>query len=49
MPRLIHLLGFDDVRLRLTSLWAIKNMLRKTSLETKRDMLNTLGPSELSQ
>lgn len=43
MPRLVQLLGSGDPTLRLSSLWAVKNLLRKTSTETKRDVMSHLG------
>ena len=38
MPRLIYIMQESgDPSLRLSALWAVKNVLRKTSMETKRD------------
>ena len=44
MPRLIYIMReSNDPSLRLSALWAVKNVLRKTSTETKRDVMNHLG------
>ena len=44
MPRLISILKESgDPSLRLSALWAVKNVLRKTSTETKRDVMSHLG------
>ncbi|KAJ7722363.1 ARM repeat-containing protein [Mycena metata] len=43
MPRLVKLLGSGDATLRLSALWAVKNLLGKTSGETKRDVMQCLG------
>lgn len=44
MPRLVQLLQHSgDPTLRLSALWAVKNLLRKTSPETKRDVMSHLG------
>ncbi|KAF9530698.1 armadillo-type protein [Crepidotus variabilis] len=50
MPRLVYILRqSDDSALRLNALWAVKNLVRKTSTETKRDIMNHLGWHELLQ
>ncbi|TEB27615.1 hypothetical protein FA13DRAFT_1776418 [Coprinellus micaceus] len=43
MPRLVQLVGSPDPSLRLNALWAIKNLLYRTSLESKRSMMRCLG------
>lgn len=44
MPRLVQLLDpAGDPNLRLSALWAVKNLLRKSSVETKRDVMGALG------
>lgn len=44
MPRLIYIMKESgDPSLRLSALWAVKNTLRKTSTETKRDVMSYLG------
>ncbi|KAF9545167.1 hypothetical protein CPC08DRAFT_823953 [Agrocybe pediades] len=49
MPRLVFILKeSDDPALRLNALWAVKNLVRKTSSETKRDIMSCLGWSELA-
>ncbi|KDR69187.1 hypothetical protein GALMADRAFT_160499 [Galerina marginata CBS 339.88] len=49
MPRLVYILReSDDPSLRLNALWAVKNLVRKTSTETKRDIMSYLGWQELS-
>ena len=48
MPRLIYIMKESgDPSLRLSALWAVKNVLRKTSTETKRDVMSHLGWSHL--
>ncbi|KAJ7164100.1 ARM repeat-containing protein [Mycena filopes] len=47
MPRLVKLLGGGDATLRLSALWAVKNLLSKTSGETKRDVMQCLGWNRL--
>ncbi|KAJ6617124.1 armadillo-type protein [Mycena sp. CBHHK59/15] len=49
MPRLVQVLGCGDPTLRLSALWAVKNLLRKTSGETKRDVMNHLGWQRLAE
>ncbi|KAJ6562233.1 armadillo-type protein [Mycena capillaripes] len=49
MPRLVKLLGGEDPTLRLSSLWAVKNLLSKTSGETKRDVMQCLGWGRLAE
>ncbi|KAF5357363.1 hypothetical protein D9758_005905 [Tetrapyrgos nigripes] len=43
MPRLVQLISGSDSSLRLNALWAIKNLVRKTSTETKKDVMRQLG------
>lgn len=48
MPRLVFILRQSgDSALRLNALWAVKNLVRKTSAETKRDIMSHLGWPEL--
>ena len=48
MPRLIYIMKESgDPSLRLSAFWAVKNVLRKTSTETKRDVMSYLGWSHL--
>ncbi|KAF8209205.1 ARM repeat-containing protein [Mycena galopus ATCC 62051] len=49
MPRLVKLLSGGDPTLRLSSLWAVKNLLSKTSGETKRDVMQCLGWGRLAE
>ncbi|KAJ6523494.1 ARM repeat-containing protein [Mycena vulgaris] len=49
MPRLVQLLGGGDATLRLSALWAVKNLLSKTSGETKRDVMQCLGWPRLTE
>jgi len=47
MPRLVYILRRSgDSALRLNALWAVKNLVRRTSLETKRDIMACLGWDE---
>ncbi|KAF7319164.1 hypothetical protein HMN09_00252900 [Mycena chlorophos] len=43
VPRLVKLVNGDDPTLRLSSLWAMKNLLHKSSYETKRDVMASFG------
>ena len=48
MPRLTYLIKESgDPALRLNALWAVKNLIRKTSTETKRDLMSHLGWQDL--
>ena len=48
MPRLIYIMKESgDPSPRLSTLWAVKNVLRKTSTETKRDVMSHLGWTHL--
>jgi len=48
MPRLVYLINESgDPALRLNALWAVKNLVRKTSTETKRDLMSHLGWHDL--
>ncbi|KAF8967241.1 armadillo-type protein [Flammula alnicola] len=50
MPRLVYILRqSDDPPLRLNALWAVKNLVRKTSTETKRDIMSHVGWTELAE
>ncbi|KAK7042068.1 ARM repeat-containing protein [Favolaschia claudopus] len=49
MPRLVKVLGGGDPTLRLSALWAVKNLLSKTSGETKRDVMQCLGWGRLAE
>lgn len=48
VERLIQLLNTQDLELRLNSLWAVKNLLRKTTVETKKKVMSQLGWTWLS-
>ncbi|KAJ7059726.1 ARM repeat-containing protein [Mycena amicta] len=43
VPRLVKLVSGEDATLRLSSLWAMKNLLHKSSYETKRDIMQSFG------
>jgi armadillo repeat-containing protein 8 len=43
MPRLIQLMGSDDSSMRLNSLWAVKNLVRKLPVETRQEILEQIG------
>ncbi|KAF4608317.1 hypothetical protein EYR40_000661 [Pleurotus pulmonarius] len=49
LPRLIQVLGAEDPTLRLSSLWAFKNLLLRTPLETKKTIMGYLKWSELAR
>ncbi|KAJ7080182.1 armadillo-type protein [Mycena belliarum] len=49
MPRLVQLLQGRDPTLRLSALWAVKNLLSKSSGETKRDVMQCLGWGRLTE
>jgi hypothetical protein len=49
VPRLVKLLSGGDPTLRLSALWAVKNLLSKTSGETKRDVMQCLGWGQLAE
>ncbi|KAH9484613.1 Armadillo repeat-containing protein 8 [Psilocybe cubensis] len=49
MPRLVYILRESgDPPLRLNALWAVKNLVKKTSTETKRDIMSHIGWTQLS-
>jgi len=43
MERLRELLSLGDPALKLGALWAVKNLLRKSTTETKRSVMGQLG------
>ncbi|CAK5284745.1 unnamed protein product [Mycena citricolor] len=43
MPRLVKHIAGSEATLRLSALWAVKNLLSKSSGETKRDVMAQLG------
>lgn len=43
MDRLLELLQTSDAALKLNSLWAVKNLLRNSTTETKRSVMSKLG------
>jgi len=43
MERLRELLSLGDPALKLGALWAVKNLLRKSTTETKRSVMRQLG------
>ena len=48
VPRLVELLrASGDGPLQVSALWAVKNLVRKASKETKRDVMQCVGWSEL--
>ena len=48
MPRLVELLrASGDGPLQVSALWAVKNLVRKASKETKRDVMQCVGWIEL--
>ncbi|KJA20910.1 hypothetical protein HYPSUDRAFT_111183, partial [Hypholoma sublateritium FD-334 SS-4] len=48
VPRLVELLrASGDGPLRVSALWAVKNLVRKASTETKRDVMRCVGWEEL--
>ena len=48
MPRLVELLrASGDGPLQVSALWAVKNLVRKASKETKCDVVQCVGWSEL--
>jgi hypothetical protein len=49
VERLVQFLNTHDPDLRLNSLWAIKNLLRKTTDDTKQKVMNQLGWSEITR
>lgn len=48
MKRLVRVMRMDDPALRVSALWAVKNLLRRTSSETKRDVMRCLGWERIS-
>jgi hypothetical protein len=49
VARLVQLINTDDSDLRLNSLWAVKNLLRKTTNETKQGVMSQLGWAHLAK
>ncbi|THV06214.1 ARM repeat-containing protein, partial [Dendrothele bispora CBS 962.96] len=49
MPRLVQLIASPDPSLRLNALWAVKNLVRKSSTETKKDVMHQLGWARLKE
>ncbi|KAL6300508.1 ARM repeat-containing protein [Sparassis latifolia] len=47
--RLVQLLNSGDSGLRLNALWAIKNLLYKSSLDVKRQVMDGIGWHELAE
>ncbi|KAF7308047.1 hypothetical protein MKEN_01167000 [Mycena kentingensis (nom. inval.)] len=47
VSRLVKLVGGDDATLRLSSLWAMKNLLHKSTYETKRAVMQSFGWARL--
>ncbi|KAI0748470.1 ARM repeat-containing protein [Daedaleopsis nitida] len=45
--RLVQLLNTEDVELRLNALWAFKNLLYKATSELKRQVMTSLGRTEM--
>ncbi|KAJ8522891.1 hypothetical protein ONZ45_g602 [Pleurotus djamor] len=43
LPRLVQLLNSEDPNLRLSALWAFKNLVLKTSLSTKIEIMSHFG------
>jgi len=48
VTRLVHLLGSEDLGLRLNALWAFKNLLHKSSSELKRNVMECIGWDRLA-
>jgi hypothetical protein len=49
VTRLVHLLGSEDLGLRLNALWAFKNLLHKSSSELKRTIMECIGWGNLAK
>lgn len=49
MPRLVQVLGMGEPTLKVSALWAVKNLLGKSSAETKKDVMRTLGWDRLTR
>jgi hypothetical protein len=49
VPRLVRVLAMDDPTLRVSALWAVKNLLKKTSTETKKDVMRCLTWEALAE
>ncbi|KAG5340698.1 hypothetical protein C0989_000741, partial [Termitomyces sp. Mn162] len=43
VERLVEILGYDEPGLRVSALWAIKNLLYRSSLELKRRVMREVG------
>ncbi|EDR07124.1 uncharacterized protein LACBIDRAFT_147635, partial [Laccaria bicolor S238N-H82] len=43
LKRLVAVLNSGDRTLKVNALWAIKNLVRKTETETKRDVMREVG------
>lgn len=43
LKRLVAVLNSGDLTLKVNALWAIKNLVRKTETETKRDVMREVG------
>jgi hypothetical protein len=49
MDRLVELLQMGDPALKLGALWAVKNLLRKSTTETKRSVMRQLGWDRITE
>jgi hypothetical protein len=49
MERLMKVLDMGEPTLKVSALWAVKNLLRKSSVETKKDVMRSLGWERLTR
>ncbi|TFK37457.1 armadillo-type protein [Crucibulum laeve] len=49
MPRLVQIMQCGEPSLRLNALWAVKNLIRKSTTEAKRNMMECMGWSRLAE
>jgi hypothetical protein len=47
LPRLMQLLSSDDLSMRVSVLWAIRNTLRTSVQESRETVMNNLGWPQL--
>ncbi|KAF8065401.1 armadillo-type protein [Lyophyllum atratum] len=43
MPRLVEIVGYEEAALRTSALWAVKNLLCRSEVGTKRGVMGELG------
>jgi armadillo repeat-containing protein 8 len=49
MPRIVQLLNYGDPAMRVSALWAVKNLVHRSTAEITRNVMDHLGWRSLAR